>query len=34
MENKIDIKKEWKTPSLKKLEVVKTLGIVEWLVGS
>jgi hypothetical protein len=26
MENKIDIKKEWKVPSLEKLGVVKTLG--------
>jgi hypothetical protein len=26
MENKIDIKKEWNTPSLDKLEVIRTLG--------
>jgi hypothetical protein len=26
MENGFDIKKEWNTPSLEKLEVTKTLG--------
>jgi len=26
MENKTDIKKEWETPSLERLDIMKTLG--------